>query len=58
MNHSTDITGFSGMLKFDEIAKSQKSASIVIPAKAGIQVFQFLMDAGSKPAPDLIRGPA
>jgi hypothetical protein len=33
-------------LSFDEIAKSQKSASVVIPAKAGIQVFQFLMDSG------------
>jgi len=43
---------------FDKIAKNQKFASIVIAAKAGIQVFQLLMDAGSKPAPDLIRGPA
>jgi hypothetical protein len=30
----------------EEIVKGQKSASIVIPAKAGIQFFQFLMDAG------------
>jgi len=35
---------------FDEIIKSQKSASIVIPAKAGILVFQTLMGAGSIPA--------
>jgi hypothetical protein len=34
----------------DEIAKRQKSASIVIPAKAGIQDFQLLMNADSSPA--------
>jgi hypothetical protein len=43
-------------LGFDEIAKSQKSASVVIPAKAGIQVFQLLIDAGSKSAPGLDPG--
>jgi hypothetical protein len=40
---------------FNEIAKSQKSAPIVIPAKAGIQVFQFLM-VGIKARPELDPG--
>jgi len=43
-------------MKIDEIEKSRKFASTVIAAKAGIQVFQILMDVGSKPALDLIRG--
>jgi hypothetical protein len=57
---------FYDSIDFDEVVKSQKSASIVIPAKDEIHSFQLLKDSGSKPAPDpgsspgqaLIRGPA
>jgi len=34
-----------------ELGKSQKKQLIVIPAKAGIQVFQKLLDPGSCPPP-------
>jgi len=34
----------------DELVKSPKSAFPVIPAKAGIQSFQWFLDAGSSPA--------
>ena len=36
--------------KVDEFVKSQKSTFFVIPAKAGIQYFQYVLDAGSSPA--------
>jgi len=47
-----------GRINHGETAKSQIFSSIVIPAKAGILFFQLFMDAGSKPAPELTRGPA
>ena len=37
-------------IKFDGLVKSLKSLQSVIPAKAGIQLFQYLLDAGSSPA--------
>jgi hypothetical protein len=36
--------------KLDELVKRQKSTFFVIPAKAGIQQFQYFLDAGSSPA--------
>jgi len=34
----------------DGFVKSQKIPFSVIPAKAGIQLFQYVLDAGSSPA--------
>jgi hypothetical protein len=36
--------------RFDEFVKSQKWLFSVIPAKAGIQSIQYVLDAGSSPA--------
>ena len=36
--------------KFDGLVKSQNFRFYVIPAKAGIQLFQSVLDAGSSPA--------
>jgi hypothetical protein len=46
-------TGFSGTftkIKFDGLLKSPKMPSPVIPAKAGIQEIQELLDSRSPPA--------
>ena len=37
-------------VKLDELVKSLDLTFFVIPAKAGIQQFQYLLDAGSSPA--------
>ncbi|MDP3027994.1 MAG: hypothetical protein Q8O04_00545 [Deltaproteobacteria bacterium] len=37
-------------IKLDNLVKSQKTAFNVIPAKAGIQQIQYVLDAGSSPA--------
>jgi hypothetical protein len=39
-----------GQMILDEFVKSRKRLMIVIPAKAGIQSFPDLLDAGSGPA--------
>ena len=36
--------------KLDNLVKSQKMPFSVIPAKAGIQSIQYVLDAGSSPA--------
>jgi len=38
------------LIKFDVLVKSREFAFVVIPAKAGIQQIQLLLDAGSSPA--------
>jgi len=40
----------NGTLYFDGFVKSREFQSVVIPAKAGIQFFQYILDAGSSPA--------
>ena len=40
-----------GSTKDDELVKSQKMTSSVIPAKAGIQEQQALLDPGACPGP-------
>jgi len=45
---SQDIT--VDLLTFDGLVKSRKIQFIVIPAEAGIQCFQYVLDAGSSPA--------
>jgi hypothetical protein len=37
-------------INFDEMGKSSRSLQNVIPAKAGMQSFQYHLDAGSSPA--------
>jgi hypothetical protein len=39
-------------IKLDGFVKSQKVALSVIPAKAGIQLFQVVLDPGACPGPD------
>jgi hypothetical protein len=39
-----------GEVNIDGLVKSQLFILVVIPAKAGIQLFQYLLDAGSSPA--------
>jgi len=34
--------------KFDEVVKSHLCPFFVIPAKAGIQLFQYVMDTGTR----------
>ena len=41
-----------GEVNFDELVKSQKPGFSVIPAKAGIQLFQNVLDPGACPGPD------
>jgi hypothetical protein len=36
----------------DELVKSRNSIEFVIPAKAGIQLFQDVLDPGACPGPD------
>jgi len=38
--------------KVDELVKSKKPGFSVIPAKAGIQLFQHVLDPGACPGPD------
>jgi len=33
------------MLRYDDLVKSQKTSFSVIPAKAGIQLFQIVLDS-------------
>jgi hypothetical protein len=40
------------LINFDELVKSQKPGFSVIPAKAGIQLFQPVLDPGACPGPD------
>ena len=40
------------MIKLDDLAKSRNSIEFVIPAKAGIQLFQDVLDPGACPGPD------
>jgi hypothetical protein len=40
------------VFKFDEFVKSQNPYEFVIPAKAGIQLFQFVLGPGACPRPD------
>jgi hypothetical protein len=40
------------MINRDELVKSQKPGFCVIPAKAGIQLFQHVLDPGACPGPD------
>jgi hypothetical protein len=39
-------------LNFDELVKSGNSRKFVIPAKAGIQSFQVILDPGACPGHD------
>jgi hypothetical protein len=41
---------FYETVKLDGLVKSQKTPFLVIPAKAGIQLYQYVLDAGSGPA--------
>jgi hypothetical protein len=43
--HSLNVT-----MNFDEVVKSQKRGVYVIPAKAGIQLSQEVIDVGAHPA--------
>jgi len=50
-----DQTGKRGQVlvfKFDEFAKSQNPYEFVIPAKAGIQLFQVVLDPGFRRGDD------
>jgi arginase family enzyme len=38
--------------RVDELVKSRNSIEFVIPAKAGIQLFQDVLDPGACPGPD------
>ena len=38
------------IMKLDKLVKSLEFHYNVIPAKAGIQLFQYVLDAGSSPA--------
>jgi hypothetical protein len=39
-------------MKVDGLVKSQKVGFSVIPAKAGIQLFEVVLDPGACPGPD------
>jgi hypothetical protein len=41
-----------GRIKFDELVKSRNSIEFVIPAKAGIQLFQDVLDPGFRRGDD------
>ncbi|MEA1946109.1 MAG: hypothetical protein U9N83_02260 [Thermodesulfobacteriota bacterium] len=45
-----DFETFYETVKFDGLVKSRKTPFLVIPAKAGIQLYQYVLDAGSGPA--------
>ncbi len=51
-NYLEDLPGFNGIRVhyIESVHKLWFSKEVVIPAKAGIQSFQDLLDAGSSPA--------
>jgi hypothetical protein len=50
---TTDPTVFiSWTISLDKFVKSRNSAKFVIPAKAGIQLFQDVLDRGACPGRD------
>jgi hypothetical protein len=40
------------IINIDDLVKSRNSIEFVIPAKAGIQLFQDVLDPGACPGPD------
>jgi hypothetical protein len=47
-----EIMSYFIPIKFDKLVKNRKSAKFVIPAKAGIQSIQNVMDPGACPGHD------
>jgi hypothetical protein len=48
----TGVTTFYEIINLDELVKSQKTGFSVIPAKAGIQLFQGVLDPGFRRCAD------
>jgi hypothetical protein len=44
------------MTKNDELAKSRNPIEFIIPAKAGIQLFQDVLDPGFRPVHHAVQG--
>jgi hypothetical protein len=52
MSYLLFVLVFFAAAKYDGLVKSRNSIEFVIPAKAGIQLFQDVLDPGACPGPD------